>query len=286
MARMTYLDYQMHERMEQMKCIGESRHQAKAEYAEIYGENQRNKTIGIHSYKSYETHKQTSKEFILFVRQNYKDIKDVNQITKSVAVNYLQKRQTDGKSAYTISKDMAAINKLFNFNINKKEAGINQRTYRNITRSRTEKEHDSKYNPENYKYQIIFAKATGCRRQSVLKVSPQDFSFDKNGLPNKVFLKEKGGRERHATILTEYKEELKMFLKGKNGSKPLFENYTKKIDNHSFRREYSIKRYVELVNLKGSDNNDFRGYDKQCLEQLTKDLGHNRIDIVVYHYLR
>jgi integrase len=280
------MDYQLHQRMQEMSCIGESRHQAKKEYSEIYGSNTSNRTVGIHSFKTYDAYKQTSKEFVKYIRQNYKDIKDVNQITKEVAIIYLQNRQRDGKSAYTISKDMAAINKLFNFYITKKEAGIKERTYKDVKRSREEKVNDTKYNPQNYKYQIIFAKATGCRRQSVLKVKPEDFIYDKNGLPQKVYLKEKGGRKRLATIIKEYQSELKLFLGKKVNDEPIFDKYTKKIDNHAFRAEYAKNRYKELVSQKGKDNMDFRGYDKECLEKLTQDMGHNRIDIVVYHYLR
>ncbi len=54
-------------------------------------------------------------------------------------------------ASYTISKDMAALNKLFNTHICKKDAGIKSRSYKDITRSRGEKAHDKKYNPDNYK---------------------------------------------------------------------------------------------------------------------------------------
>ena len=75
-------------------------------------------------------------------------------------------------------------------------------------------------------------------------------------------------------------------LKGKEDGKPMFERYTKKIDNHAFRGEYARKRYQELIKEKGSDAKDYRGYDSDVLRKLTKDLGHNRLDVVVYHYLR
>ena len=59
MARMSYLDYQMHSRMQEMDCIGESRHKAKAEYREILNEkNIHNRTVGIHSFKTYDAYKQ------------------------------------------------------------------------------------------------------------------------------------------------------------------------------------------------------------------------------------
>lgn len=285
MARMLKIDYQMHCRMEKMKCIDESRHQAKKEYKEMMGKNEANITIGINSYKTYDAYKQTSIELIRYIRSEFKDVKDISEFKKEHGVDYLKHRQSDGKNAYNISKDMAALNKLLNFHITKREAGINRGSYKNVTRSRQLKEHDKKYNPENYNDQIIFAKVCGCRRESVLVVAPECFIW-KDGLPIKVYLIEKGGKEREATILKAYREDIKSILSGKEEDKPLFDRYTKKIDNHAFRGEYARNRYKELVEEKGFDAQDYRGYDSDVLRKLTKDLGHNRLDVVVYHYLR
>ncbi len=194
-------------------------------------------------------------------------------------------RQDDGKSSHTISKDMAALNKLYNFHITKKDAGIKERSYKDIKRSREPKEHDKKYSPDNYRDQIIFAKATGCRRQSVL-VAESERVIWKDGLPVEVFLIEKGGKERHATILKEYQNDIKKIVRNREAGKPLFDKYTKKIDNHAFRREYAKNRYDELVREKGFDAKDYRGYDSSVLKELSKDLGHNRIDVVIYNYLK
>ncbi len=193
MARMSKMDYQMHCRMEEMKCIYESRHQAKKEYKEMMGKNESNRTIGIHSHLTYDAYKQTSIEFIRYIRSEYKDVKDISQIEKEHVVEYLQHRQNDGKSAYTISKDMAALNKLYNLHVTKKEAGINKRSYKDVKRSREPKAHDKKYNPKNYNNQITLAKACGCRRKSVLEVTSERFTW-KDGLPVKVHLIEKGGK--------------------------------------------------------------------------------------------
>lgn len=282
---MTKMDYQMHCRMEEMKCIDESRHQAKKEYKEMMGKNNANRTMGIHSYKTYDAYKQTSIEFIRYTRSENKDLKDISHIKKEHVVDYLKHRQDDKKSAYTISKDMAALNKLYNLHVAKKEAGINKRSYKDVKRSRGFKAHDKKYNPKNYKGQITLAKACGCRRESMPQITPERFTW-KDGLPYKVHLIEKGGKERDSTILKDYREDIKDIVKGKVDGKPLFERYTKKIDNHAFRGEYARNRYQELIKEKGSEAKDCRGYDSEVLRKLTKDLGHNRLDVVVYHYLR
>jgi len=223
-----------------------------------------NRTIGIYSDKNYDAYKQTSIEFVRYIR-----------IRKEHVIEYLQQRQMDDKSAYTISKDMAALNKLLNSKITKKEVGIKERTYKNITRSRQVRSHDLKYKPNNYKDQIMFVKASGCRRESVLKVKPEHFILE-NGLLVRVYLKEKGGKEREAHILEKYQEGLKKVLENREMGKNLFERYTKKIDNHAFRREYVKNRYSEILGNRK---------DKRVLEILTEDLGYNWLDVVVYNYL-
>jgi len=286
MARMSKMDYQMHLRMEKMKNIGESRHQAKQEYKEMLhiGEHANNRTVGIHSYKTYTAYKQTSMAFIKHMRNDHKEVKDITDIKREHVIEYLQTRQNEGKSSYTISKDMAALNKLLFLGVTKKDAGIKKRSYKDVTRSRISRDHDGKYNPSNYKEQILFAKSSGCRRQSVLKVTPEDFVWN-DGLPVSVRLLEKGGKERYATILINSRVELKSIIESKNTSEPLFRNYTKKIDNHAFRAEYAKNRYQEIMGIR-LDKQDYRGFDKEALRVLTKDLGHNRLDVVVYHYLR
>lgn len=291
MARLPSLNHQMHGRMEHLKCIGESRYLSKQEYKQYCTENDLKrssaKTVGIHSYKTYEAYKQTSKEFIRWLKNNYKEIKDINLIKPEHVKEYLKMRENEGKSAYTISKDMSALNKLFNFNIDKNKAGLNKRSYINITRSRLTKDHDKKYNEMNYEEQIIFAKATGCRRQKLCTIKPEDFIFDENGQVVAVNIyRDKGGRSRTVTVLKKYRKILTEIVKNKPLGKPLFDKYTKMIDNHAFRSEYAIERYKELLEEKKRDDKDYRGYDLECVLKVSQDLGHNRPCVVVEHYFR
>ena len=77
----------------------------------------------------------------------------------------------------------------------------------------------------------------------------------------------------------------------RNSSKEvLFNKYTEKIDNHAFRAEYARARYEELVQIKKEQGEEilqnYRGYDRDCLRQVSQDLGHNRLSVVVEHYMR
>jgi quinol monooxygenase YgiN len=70
------------------------------------------------------------------MRNEYLEIKDVADIKSEHVIEYLQKRQNEGNSSYTISKDMAALNKLLFLEVTKKEAEIKKRRYNDVTRSR------------------------------------------------------------------------------------------------------------------------------------------------------
>lgn len=155
-------------------------------------------------------------------------------------------------------------------------------------------------------YKILFAKAFGCRRESIMGGNYQvkNISLFKN-YEGKIFcsLIEKGGRYRESPCLAAYQKEIdslypyieyrESILKNEfariytesEGNK-LFNSYTKKIDNHAFRAEYARARYKEIAQNKADVKSDYRGYDKEILQQVSHNLGHNRLSVVVEHYLR
>ena len=302
-----------------LKRFGESKHKAKKEYRneqESIGQQWNPaKAHGIFSHKTYQAYYQTAMEFAKWLRINHPEIKQIADIGKTVSYEYLQQRQRDGKSAFTISKDMSVFNKLFNHGLTKKEGQLAERSYKNVTRSRIRREHDRKYNPDNYREQILVAKATGCRRQSIhggnFQVKPCSFWQDNNGRIY-VSLIEKGGRFRNAPILKKYTNAINDLIRSipvrsaeKNlgdeeqrfralyqtpGEDFLFDRYTMKIDNHAFRAEYARARYEELIEQKvieGYDiSSEYRGKDPDCMQQLSLDLGHNRLSVAFEHYLR
>src|SRR5690625_1322559 len=59
------LGYQMHERMQKMNRIGQSRHEAKKESVD-------GKTDGIHSKSTYDNYKQVSVQFVRWLQEKHK----------------------------------------------------------------------------------------------------------------------------------------------------------------------------------------------------------------------
>jgi len=123
---------------------------------------------------------------------------------------------------------------------------------------------------------------------------------------------EKGGKFRNAQVLGSYKSKVEKMVPNipvrvgsghansdagrfketyrDSDEEPIFSRYTTKIDNHAFRAQYARGRYQELVEQKQEQGReimrDFRGFDKECLRQVSQDLGHNRLSVVVEHYMR
>ncbi len=56
------------------------------------------------------------------MKSNHKEIKDISTVKQEHVLEYIEHRQDNGLSGHTISKDMAALNKLFDLSITKKMA--------------------------------------------------------------------------------------------------------------------------------------------------------------------
>ena len=284
------LAHQLHERMNSMIRFGESKHQAKKEYRAWAEENNKKwnpaKATGIFSYGTYENYKQVSIKFKEWLDTAHPEIKKINEIKEEHVGEYLKMRVNADMSAYTIGKDMAALNKILGYEIKRKDFDLPGRSCKDVTRSRLDREHDKKVNYSNYRAQIDVARATGLRRASMLRLTPERFLRDARGTVAGIWLKEKGGKVRIAPILDSLRERVTEIVDSRIGQEKLFERYPNRIDNHSFRREYALERYNELVSKKEPDQLElYRGYDKETILKVSEELGHNRLDVIVEHYL-
>lgn len=295
------LNHQMHERMQKMNRIGESRHEAKQQSID-------GKTEGIFSKSTYDNYKQVSVQFVKWLQANHSEIKHVDDVPRSVLIEYLQEREKGGLSPNTLSRDLGALNKLFGTDITKKEAGLSQRSYKKITRSREQKDYNKQYNPKNWQKQIDIARGFGIRRESFVT---GDYRLREGSLyrvNDKLYVAvvEKGGKFRNVEVREDMQKTIEQhfpnvqeretlyserefreaYEKGELGS-VLFDRYTSKIDNHALRREYAQEKYKEIVNrLKDARNDYYKEYDKRAIAEVSKNLGHNRLRVVVKHYLR
>jgi site-specific recombinase XerC len=304
------LIYQFNQRMKELDRIGESKHEAKQNYRQACERAHvpwnPAKADGIFAHKTWDAYKQSSMQFGAWLKETHREIKKINQIERSHVKEYLLQRQRENKSAWTISKDMSALNKVLNYDLNKREIGLNVRSYKHTERSRVDREHDKRYNPENYRDQILFAKAFGCRRESIVggQYQVKELSLFKHEDKLYCSLIEKGGRYREAPCLAKYQSDIEKLYPNiqerdpmrkqefkqmyQSSAETLFDRYTTKIDNHAYRHEYAKELYQEKLDQPDSEQAAalYRGYDKKIIQVVSQALGHNRLSVVVEHYLR
>ena len=310
-------NHQINQRMKEMSCIGESRHQAIQDYRNSVGySNTNNRTVGIHSYGTFEAYKSSLKSFSMWAKDEGIKFKKLDDVKENHIKDFIKDRYEEGYSAHTYSKDLAALNKVFNTHVTKSDCGVANRSYLNISNNREMKEHHNKINYNNYSSEIAVVQATGMRRSNVEKVSPSSFNYNENGLPTQIRLcnetktgganmAEKGGRDRVVDIPEQYQQQIKDIIQehrdnGNADDKPLFEHIPSRLGTHRFRQEFAETSYNNYIEKYGegtmkvsdvlenshSESTTYRGYDVGALKYATEQLGHNRLDVIVYNYLR
>lgn len=302
------LKMQMHCVINSKLKIGQSKTEAKKEYrAKCVAEGKAwnpSKAEGIHSITTAESYRQTINEFSAWMKENHAEIKMLNDVSKDICYEYLKQREANGCSAWSVSKDMSALNKVFDHDLNKRDGGLASRRFEDITRSRNEAKMDSHYNPDNYAKHMLMTESFGCRRESIcggsyqLKEGVSLYQTKEGDVYCRMI--EKGGRFREAPCLEANKEQIlatfnvpfgtsmdkEQFIEAYNSASGghIFNEYTKHIDNHALRAEYATNLYIELE-AKATSNEEWRGYNKEALAQVSQALGHNRLEIAL-HYVR
>ena len=304
-------NYQINQRMKDMEKFGESRHEAKEEYREMMGTNQtHNRTVGIHSHGTFNAYKSTCKQFTEWAKNEGIKLRNIEDVKEEHIRGFVKYRAEQGYSSYTYSKDMSALNKVFNTHVTKKECEVANRSYKNVSNNREMKEHHNKINYDNYKSEITVGTATGIRRETYTKINANSFNYDKNGYPVSVRLtdersvggadlREKGGRPRVAEVPYHMREPLKQVIEQKledNGgdrNARFFEHIPSRLGTHRLRQEYADSMYKQYTQENGfgtvvnksTGKTDYRGHDYGALKYVTQNLGHNRVDVAHYSYL-
>lgn len=299
-------------RLSKQARFGQSKHEAKQaakaaylkEHGNLDGYNPA-KVDGIFSIGTMETYRAAMQPFAEWCSAH--NVKNAGQITEAHAAAYLREREGAGLSPWTVSRDLSAINKAMGFSLSKGEVGLRQRKKSEITRSREETANDRR-RFSKYQEQITVAKACGCRRASITRITPNDCVRNSRGQVVGIRLVEKGGKERIAPVLNEYKDRVTSIVdKAQEATRPLFTAYDSHIDNHRFRAEYcaALLRQLEqeqargkpwfggdlspqnYIHLSGRDKycgDTYRGHPTQVVAAVSGVMGHNRLEIVFSHY--
>lgn len=309
------LKSQLFSRIKLLTRTGESKYDAKIAYRKSCaskGEKCNNsKTPFLHSYKTILGYSQTINHFCNWTKEHKSDVyasKDINNLDKSICYEYLKERDYT-LSPSTITKDISALNKLLDLNLNIKEGNLTRKMDVPVTRSRLDREMDHKYNPHNYKDPIELAQAFGLRRECIIG---GDYAVKESSLftrDGNVFCAVigKGGKYREAQCLDSFKNSIldkynvvdnpyvdttkEEFVNSYRNScdDVLITKYSTMIDNHAFRGEYARELYTQLAEEKEAEGirgsqEYYKGYYEDSVGIVSRSMGHERLSVVVISY--
>lgn len=309
MSRKISFKEQMFRALNALNCYGQSKYQAKKE---SYKQGNKGKVKGIYSKKTMSDYKKVAEQFQSWSKNKGYNFKRLADVSDSHIIQYLKERQDTGKSAWTISRDLSALNKIFSREISKKGTGLKSRKNSDIKNNRG---FGNNYRPSIYKKNkelTDFLSATGIRRQSITVVSPADAIRDGQGVVIGFSVVEKGGKSRNCYVIKSKQNDITSFVdkhQSKSGNKPFWSKADKNLNTHWYRSEYARALYNDLVSAQNNKQDYFngyrdffvnssrlelttkkhkqtvKGYDVECLGVVSQCLGHNRIDVVYANYL-
>ena len=160
----------------------------------------------------------------------------------------------------------------------------------NITRSRGAAKLDKHFQPQHWQTQINFLKACGLRLSELRDLLVREVYTNAEGHLVVHVRNGKGGRRREAVVIPGKEQEVLAVIQDRPPDAHVFEHLAKHMDIHSYRRQYAQALYQyyapgrELPPAQGRLKRNT--YDRDAAERVSWSLGHNRIDVVLRHYLR
>jgi integrase len=278
-----------------MMAIKHSRGEAK-EIAEAAGESTWAFSTGmIHSFKTRTVYQAHVVRFVRWARSIHqvKNLAQLDPQAEALATEWLQAQLAEGKSPYTLQAERAALRLFFGNRTLAQDVAIPRRTREHITRSRGPAAHDRHIQLANWQPLIRFLQATGLRRNELRTLRDQDIIRDDLEYLDEVVVKVrngKGGKARTVPVLPGREADVRAVLSGSDPEALVFSRIPKHLDVHSYRREYAQALYQHYAPGRGlppaQGRLKPRDYDRDAAQRVSWALGHNRIDVVIRHYLR
>ena len=276
-------------------AIKHSRGEAK-EIAEAAGESTWAFSTGmIHSFKTRTVYQAHVVRFVRWARSIHqvKNLAQLDPRAEALATEWVQAQLAEGKSPYTLQAERAALRLFFGNRTLAQDVAIPRRTREHITRSRGPAAHDRHIQLANWQPLIRFLQATGLRRNELRTLRDQDIIRDDLEYLDEIVVKVrngKGGKARTVPVLPGREADVRAVLSGSDPEALVFSRIPKHLDVHSYRREYAQALYQHYAPGRGlppaQGRLKPRDYDRDAAQRVSWALGHNRIDVVIRHYLR
>ncbi len=280
MSKHKSLKYQIRSRLNSLTRYGQSKHEAK--------KKEKRKPHGIFSLQTFKNYDRQLQLFATWAKERH-NARELPELMK-YADEYMEYRKSQGLSPYTLKLDKAAIQKCFEPERFKVTAELPSRLRKGITKNRTE---IKGFNMEKHSDLVIFGENTGLRRSEVKDLRYKDIDFKTMEI---TVRKGKGGKRRVVTEIID-KDALRSILspEGHDPEEHVFKSVPCRYPEHRFRRKYAQTLYERLARpistLSQQDKYfcraDKKGttYDREAMKVVSKQLGHNRVDVISISYL-
>ena len=279
-------------RLDALMAIGVKRSDAKA-LASARGASTFAYSDGlIHSYGTRENYQKVAMPFIDWCRdtQSVRSFDQMDEQADELVSHYLLERIAREYSAWTLQKERSALRLLFQDCTLAECVELPQRKREHIKRSRLPTQRDKHINLENWQHVIGFCLATGLRREELRDLRVRDVSARpwENSVVVQV-VKGKGGKDRRVPVFPGREQAVLQQVEGKEPDAPVLNRVSGLLDIHSYRRQFAQELYEHLAGrplppqegrLQSAD------LDREAAQEVSRRLGHNRIDIIFGHYLR
>jgi integrase len=286
------MKYAAVQRLNRLMADGKKRSEAKAEARER-GESLFAFSDGkIHAFESRNNYQQIVMRFLDWCREHHhlRDLAKVDAQADELASLYLAERIEQNYSAWTLQTERSALRMFFQDRTLADWVELPQRRRENIKRSRGPAKRDRQINLNNWQHVITFCLACGLRREELRDLYCRDV-YVRPGDQRLVVrvVKGKGGKWREVPVFPGREQAVLEVIEGRDPESHVFDRISDRLDIHSYRRQFAQDLYEHLSGrplppkegrLKSAD------LDRDAALQVSRCLGHNRIDIIFEHYIR
>lgn len=278
-------------RLDDQMAIGESRFAAKRTAREQDPSLWSFSSGKMHSYATRSSYQRHVLAFTNWARDEYgiRDLTKLDAQAPGLVNFYLSARLGEGQSPYTLQAIRSALRLFFGNRQLGETVELPRRTREGITRSRGVVKQDGDFQPARWQPLIRFLKATGLRRAEVSVIRVRDVCLNQDGRAEVQIFCGKGGRPRVVIGRPGHEEAVMSVVRGRNVDDRAFPRIPSHLDVHALRREFAQGLYIDLSGrplppkigrLRPTD------YDANAVSIVSQQLGHNRLDVVLRHYLR
>lgn len=286
------------ERLEALMALNQSRHEAKQALRAMSSDEPlvAPSTGKIHSYQTREKYQAVVRRFITWCKeeQHLFRLERVDARAEELVTAWLSERLAEGKKPDTLQADRSALRLFFQDWTLAAEVVIPPRYWQEITRSRLPAQRDALIPREVAEPLEQFFAACGVRRDEANHLRAEDIQASRcPAYQLEVDIRPgygKGGRPRRAPVYPGREPAVLAQLAGRAPNERVFPyKVDSRLNPQAQRRQYA-QDFYRLLSGRELPPQDRRlrksDYDKEVVLEVSRYLGHNRIDVLLKSYLR